>query len=129
MKMNSLAALRGVCDRVGSPAGEAMLEAYKPRAYAETVGGRTMAQVQLCMCHLQAFLAGFDHLGSAVFNTFCSPAGFCCSWLIFEFDLQLIHFFSMAVQAGCEPILHMRHFQKAGFLSDELVADITSRNA
>lgn len=47
MKMNSLAALRGVCDKVGSAAGEAMLEAFKPRAYKETVGGRTMAQVML----------------------------------------------------------------------------------
>jgi hypothetical protein len=45
MKMNSLTALRTVCDRVGSPAGEAMLEAHKPHAYKETVGGRTMAQV------------------------------------------------------------------------------------
>ena len=30
MKMNSLTALRSVCDRVGTPAGEAMLEALEP---------------------------------------------------------------------------------------------------
>lgn len=46
MKMNSLAALRGVCDKVGSPAGEALLAPFQPRAYKETVGGRTMAQVR-----------------------------------------------------------------------------------
>jgi quinolinate synthase len=47
MKMNSLTALRTVCDRVGTPAGEAMLEAHKPRAYQETIGGRNTAQVLL----------------------------------------------------------------------------------
>jgi hypothetical protein len=31
-------------------------------------------------------------------------------------------------QAGCEPILHMRHFQTSKAFSDALVADITSRN-
>jgi hypothetical protein len=34
-----------------------------------------------------------------------------------------------SVQAGCEPILHMRHFQKTGSLSDKLVQDIVTRNA
>ena len=34
-----------VCERVGSPAGEATLEAFKPRPYAELVDGKTMAQV------------------------------------------------------------------------------------
>jgi hypothetical protein len=66
MKMNSLTALQTVCDRVGSPAGEAMLEAHKPHAYSETVGGRTMAQVRhlwssssalLCLCGRAAFMA------------------------------------------------------------------------
>lgn len=33
------------------------------------------------------------------------------------------------MQAGCEPILHMRHFQKAGSLSEKLVQDIISRNS
>ena len=32
-----------VCERVNTP-GEALLEAYKPRAYTETVNGRSMAQ-------------------------------------------------------------------------------------
>jgi quinolinate synthase len=44
MKMNSLSALMRVCERVGSPAGEATLEAYKPRPYAELIGGKTIAQ-------------------------------------------------------------------------------------
>jgi quinolinate synthase len=57
MKMNSLTALRSVCDRVGTPAGEAMLEAYKPRAYLETVGGRTMAQVSQAHFQRLSFLA------------------------------------------------------------------------
>lgn len=43
MKMNSLMALMSVCERVDTP-GEAFLEAYKPRAYTETVNGRSMAQ-------------------------------------------------------------------------------------
>jgi hypothetical protein len=34
-----------VCERVGSPAGEALLEAFKPTPYSELVGGKTMAQV------------------------------------------------------------------------------------
>ena len=32
-----------VCERVDTP-GETFLEAYKPRAYTETVNGRSMAQ-------------------------------------------------------------------------------------
>ena len=32
------------------------------------------------------------------------------------------------VQAGCEPILHMRDFQKRGVLSDQLVHDINTRH-
>nr|ADF43159.1 NIC7m [Chlamydomonas reinhardtii] len=44
MKMNTLAALVSVCERVGSPAGEASLERYRPRTYGgETVGGRSLA--------------------------------------------------------------------------------------
>lgn len=43
MKMNSLRALMSVCERVNTP-GEALLEAFKPRAYTETVNGRSMAQ-------------------------------------------------------------------------------------
>ncbi|KAG2437634.1 hypothetical protein HYH02_011273 [Chlamydomonas schloesseri] len=44
MKMNTLAALQSVCERVGSPAGEASLERYRPRTYGgETVGGRSLA--------------------------------------------------------------------------------------
>ena len=65
-------ALLSVCDRIGTP-GEFMLEAYKPKSYAETIGGRSMAI------------------------------------------------------AGCEPILHMRDFQKGRQLPKGLVDDILSR--
>jgi quinolinate synthase len=74
MKMNTLAALKTVAVRSRSAAGQAMLEAFKPRVYAETVGGRSMAQ------------------------------------------------------AGCEPILHMRAFQKTKVLPPDLVADIGQRH-
>ena len=40
--MNSLAALMSVCAKVGTP-GEALLEAYRPRAYVEEVNGRSLA--------------------------------------------------------------------------------------
>lgn len=73
MKMNDLHALLTVCERVNS-AGEALLEGYKPKAYVETVGGRSMAS------------------------------------------------------AGCEPILHMRGFQKDKRLPKALEDDIVSRN-
>ena len=33
-----------------------------------------------------------------------------------------------AADIGSEPILHMRHFQKTGALSDALVADVLHRN-
>ena len=32
-------------------------------------------------------------------------------------------------EAGVVPITHMRHFAKTGKMSDDLIADITSRNA
>lgn len=73
MKMNTLAALTAICERVGSAAGEATLERYRPRAYSERVGGRSMAA------------------------------------------------------AGCEPILHMRHFQQHKAFSQQLVDDIKTR--
>lgn len=63
-----------VAQHVGDPAGEAMLQAFKPRAYTDTIGGSSIAQ------------------------------------------------------AGCVPILHMRHFTQHGSLSDELVHDIVTRN-
>lgn len=65
-------ALQSVCDKVGGPA-EALLEGYKPRAYVERVGERSMASL------------------------------------------------------GCEPILHMRGFQKAGRLPQQLESDIKAR--
>ena len=74
MKMNTLAALKTVAARSSSAAGQAMLEAYKPHVYTETVGGRSIAQ------------------------------------------------------AGCEPILHMRAFQKTKMLPPNLIADIARRN-
>ncbi|KAF6252272.1 hypothetical protein COO60DRAFT_1287195 [Scenedesmus sp. NREL 46B-D3] len=75
MKMNSLDALMTVAQRVGSAAGAAMLQGFKPRAYQDKVNGMSMAQ------------------------------------------------------AGCVPILHMRHFSQQKQLSDDLVKDVTSRNA
>lgn len=59
MKMNSLEALLTVCERVGSPAGEAMLEGFKSRAYAEHVGGKTMAAAGCVpILHMRAFQKG-----------------------------------------------------------------------
>ena len=42
MQMNSLDALMSVCAKIGTP-GEALLEAYRPRAYVEQVNGRSLA--------------------------------------------------------------------------------------
>ena len=49
-----------MCERVGAgPPAEALLEAYKPRAYAERVGGRTMAQAGcLPILHMRGFQKG-----------------------------------------------------------------------
>ena len=59
MKMNSLDALMLVCDRVGSGAGEAMLEAFKPRPYEELVAGKTMAQAGcIPILHMRGFQTG-----------------------------------------------------------------------
>lgn len=44
MKMNSLAALMMVAQCVGDPAGEALLEGYKPRAYTSKIAGKSIAQ-------------------------------------------------------------------------------------
>lgn len=58
MKMNSLAALQTVCERVGTP-GEALLEAFKPRPYTELVGGKTMAQAGcIPILHMRGFQKG-----------------------------------------------------------------------
>ena len=54
-----------VCDRVGSPAGEATLEAFKPRPYAELVDGKTMAQVGSGECLIGAqYAQGLQLTGS-----------------------------------------------------------------
>ena len=71
-QMNTLAALQSIAERIGTP-GEALLEAFRPRTYAESVSGRSLAA------------------------------------------------------AGCEPILHMRAFQKDKRLPDALVADVLAR--
>ncbi len=42
VQMNTLTALMSVCAKVGTP-GEALLEAYRPRAYVEQVNGRSLA--------------------------------------------------------------------------------------
>lgn len=58
MKMNSLQALLGVCQKVGTE-GEALLEAYKPQPYTELVGGKTMAQAGcLPILHMRGFQKG-----------------------------------------------------------------------
>lgn len=44
MKMNTLAALRGLLQKVGT-AGEVVLEGFKPKAYSERLEGRSVAQV------------------------------------------------------------------------------------
>jgi quinolinate synthase len=44
MKMNSLAALMTVTQRVGDAAGEALLEGFRPRTYTDRVGGKSVAQ-------------------------------------------------------------------------------------
>jgi quinolinate synthase len=44
MKMNSLSALMMVAQCVGDPAGEALLEGFKPRAYTDKIAGRSIAQ-------------------------------------------------------------------------------------
>ena len=44
MKMNTLEALFFVCESCGSSAGKAMLEGYKPKAYAEQIKGKSLAQ-------------------------------------------------------------------------------------
>ncbi|KAK9814582.1 hypothetical protein WJX72_008196 [[Myrmecia] bisecta] len=58
MKMNSLRALMGVCQKFGTP-GETLLEAFRPRAYQETVNGRSMAQAGCQpILHMRAFQTG-----------------------------------------------------------------------
>jgi quinolinate synthase len=56
-QMNSLDALLSVCAKIGTP-GEALLEAYRPRAYAELLGGRSLASAG-CepILHMRAFQA------------------------------------------------------------------------
>jgi len=82
MRMNTLQALRSVCERAGAgEAAEAMLEGFKPRPYADKVKG---------------------------------PDG----------SMQTV------AQAGCVPILHMRHFQQKKELPPALVAEMNgSRKA
>jgi len=70
MKMNDLDALFDVLERGDDPA---VLKAYAPRKYTETIASRTVADL------------------------------------------------------GSEPILHMRHLQKTGRLSDALVDDVITR--
>jgi quinolinate synthase len=44
---------------MGSPAGEAMLEAFKPRPYRELVDGKTMAQAGCVpILHMRGFQKG-----------------------------------------------------------------------
>ncbi|KAI8475551.1 MAG: hypothetical protein J3K34DRAFT_404537 [Monoraphidium minutum] len=56
MRMNTLAALNSVVGRAGSPEGEAALEAFKPRAYASRVGGKSVAAAGCVpILHMRAF--------------------------------------------------------------------------
>ena len=43
MKMNSLDALRSVCDKIGTEAGEAMLAPFEPRKYESAGDGPSVA--------------------------------------------------------------------------------------
>ncbi|KAG2486160.1 hypothetical protein HYH03_015124 [Edaphochlamys debaryana] len=73
MKMNTLAALEGVCDKIDTP-GEALLARFVPRSYAgEAVRGVGLAR------------------------------------------------------AGCEPILHMRHFSRTKAMPPGLLQDVAGR--
>ncbi len=55
--MNSLDALMSVCAKIGTP-GEALLDAFKPRAYMELVNGRSLASAG-CepILHMRGFQA------------------------------------------------------------------------
>lgn len=57
VQMNSLAALMSVCPKIGTP-GEALLDAYRPRAYVEQVNGRSLASAG-CepILHMRGFQA------------------------------------------------------------------------
>lgn len=173
-----------VCQRVGSPAGEALLEGYKPQPYTELVGGKTMAQVraacwlpifllcfviQICLMLLPAghwwvarppaFLCEAPGLfvclrgkgphaalsaAESVYQRGGAGSRACKACAVLESSGQgnnhmhvqsaLQHdatprSFAAALQAGCLPILHMRGFQQAGRLPDNLVADIQSRHS
>ena len=56
MKMNTLSALLSVAQKSGTAAGRAFLTPFRPRIYADTVGGRSMAEVG-CepILHMRAF--------------------------------------------------------------------------
>ncbi|CAL8471866.1 g11408 [Coccomyxa elongata] len=57
MKMNSLDALLGVCAKIGTP-GEALLEAFRPRAYTEPMAdGRSIAAAG---CEPILYMRGFQ---------------------------------------------------------------------
>jgi len=44
MRINTLAALQSVAEKTGTQVGDVLLEAYKPRPYAELIGGKTVAR-------------------------------------------------------------------------------------
>jgi quinolinate synthase len=55
MKMNSLDALQDVLEAIGTPR-EARLAAFRPKVYAEKIGGRTVAEVGgEPILHMRAF--------------------------------------------------------------------------
>lgn len=56
MKMNSLAALMSVCNRVGSDAERDELPSWKPKPYEERINGKSMAQAGCrSILHMRSF--------------------------------------------------------------------------
>ena len=98
--------------------GEALLEGNKPDSYSEQVRLHTSGQTQS------------EHL---IANA-CVHAGSCT---LLSSVLLGLHLLSQAARlqvggrsmaaAGCEPILHMRDFQKLKRLPEALEIDIYSR--
>jgi hypothetical protein len=154
MKMNTLAALQGVCEKAGTPAGEALLEVRRRRcpsarhplpplplppsiwqgtigAYLTLVCCMLARACNMLRCRLLCLTPpSSDGAASTPLpppsRTAVLPSSTPQVFKPRAYS-ELIAGKSIA-QAGCEPILHMRHFQTSKAFSAALVADITSRN-
>lgn len=98
MKMNTLSALLDVCACVGT---------------AEKEGGGERALLLAARRATRHEEALSSVVGGGEGASSSSPSSSSAKKTVAE--------------VGCAPILHMRHFQRTGVLSDELVADIRSR--